>query len=270
MMAIISLLLKILIFLILTAVVLLFLFQSKLLFHPVKLQKDFVFKFSSSFEEKFYPYNKNVLHGLLFKSVQPKARMIFFHGNAGALDSWGQVGVNLSTKLNADVLVLDYPGFGKSDGEIPTSERELFESAEAAFDDFAATTDKSLPMIVYGRSLGSAVASYLATKKNVQALILETPYTSMKAMAGHIFPLIPSLLVRYDLDNEKNIHGLNIPILIIHGTADRVVPYSQGKQLAAAKSNVDFVTIEGGDHNDLDGYQLYWESINKFVAKISL
>lgn len=269
-MTMLSISLRILIALILLILVLVYFFQSKLLFFPQKLQKDFSFKFSLPHEEKFISYNNEIVHGLLFRAKNAKARMIYFHGNRGALDTWGQVGVDLSNTLQSDILILDYPGYGKSTGGLPLSEKPLYESAEAAFDEFIATTDKTLPIIVYGRSLGSAVASHLAAKKTVQALILETPYTSMKAMANHVFPYLPSFLVRYDLDNTKNTQELNIPILIMHGTQDAVIPFTQGNTLAKQKSNTEFIAIEGGGHNTLANYSTYWNEVEKFVAKISL
>lgn len=256
--------------LILVILALIYFYQSKLLFFPTKLQKDFTFKFSFPHEEKFISYNNGIVHGVMFKVKNPRARIIYFHGNRGSLHTWGQVGADLCDKLNSDVLALDYPGYGKSTGGLPVSEKALYESADAAFDEFVATTDKTLPIIVYGRSLGSAVASYLAAKKTVQALILETPYTSMKAMASHVFPYLPSFLGRYDLDNVKNIKELNIPILIMHGTQDAVVPFTQGNALARQKSNAEFVSIEGGGHNDLSTFPLYWNALEKFVARISL
>ncbi|AZZ35437.1 alpha/beta hydrolase [Bdellovibrio sp. qaytius] len=269
-MTILSVAIRVLVFLIVAGAALLYYFQSKLLFYPAKLEKNFAFSFSLPHEEKFISYNKETLHGLLFKANKPKARMMYFHGNRGALDKWGQVGADLSEKLNCDIFILDHPGFGKSTGSLPTSEKELYESADAAFAEFIASTDKTLPIILYGRSLGSALASYLASKNKVQALILETPYLSIKAMAKVLFPFVPSFFVHYDLDNAKNIQGLNIPILILHGTGDTVVPYIQGKELAALNSNAEFITIDDGNHNTLANYPLYWNAVENFVAKISL
>ncbi len=265
-----SISLRILVVLILVILTLVYFFQSKLLFFPAKLEKDFSFKFSLPHEEKFISYNSEIVHGVMFKAKNPRARIIYFHGNRGSLQTWGQVGADLSDKLNCDILSLDYPGYGKSTGRLPLSEKALYESTEAAFDEFIAITDKALPIVVYGRSLGSAVASHLAATKTVQALILETAYTSMKAMASYVFPYLPSFLVRYDLDNVKNIQGLSIPILIMHGTHDAVVPFNQGNTLAKQKSNAEFISIEGGSHNDLASYPLYWNAVEKFVAKISL
>ena len=245
----------------------LYFFQSKLLFFPVHLEKNHVFKFDMPFEEKFISYgDQEIIHGVLFKPSHPVGRILYFHGNGGALDSWGYAGAELAQKLNCEVLILDFPGYGKSTGDLPTSEKALYESGEAALKELVSSTDSALPIILYGRSLGSAVASYLASKSNVQGLILETPYLSIKAMAAVMFPIVPSFLVRYDLDNQKNILNLTMPVLIIHGTADSVIPYSQAKRLANESSKANFMTIEGGGHNDLSNFPQYWEGVQKFAG----
>ena len=242
------------------------LLQVKILFHPTFLEKNYIFKFDVPFEEKFIAYGKQEnIHGLLFKPIQPIARILYFHGNGGALDSWGYAAAELAQKLNCEVLILDYPGYGKSSGGLPTSEKALYESAEAALQELTASNKDSLPIILYGRSLGSAVASYLAAHSSAKLLILETPYLSIKAMAAVIVPFAPSFLVRYDLDNQKNIKNLNIPTLILHGTADTVIPFSQAKQLSEESPAAKFVTVEGGDHNNLSDFPQYWEAVTNFV-----
>ena len=245
-------------------------FQSKLLFFPTRLEENFLFEFNVQFEEKFISYgDKEVIHGLLFKPDQPVGRILYFHGNGGALDSWGYAGAEIAKKLKCDVLILDYPGYGKSSGSLPKNEKALYESAEAGLKELISGSDSTLPIILYGRSLGSGVASHLATTNAVQALILETPYESIKEMAAVMVPFAPSFLVRYDLDNAKNIKELSVPILIIHGTADSVIPYSQAQRLNRENPKADFVTIEGGGHNDLSNFSQYWAVVESFVNRLS-
>lgn len=250
----------------------LYIFQAKLIFFPVVLDKNYVFKFDTAFEEKFIYYgdpgDKQFIHGLLFKPKQPIGRILYFHGNGSALDSWGPTAEELAQKLKCEILILDYPGFGKSSGSLATSEKALFESAEAALKEFISVTDASLPLILYGRSLGTGVASYLASKYAVQALVLETPYVSVKAMATERYTIAPAFLVRYDLDNQKNIKDLTVPVLMIHGTEDSVIPYSQSQILHHNYPKIEFVTIEGGDHNNLYEYPQYWEAVENFTKRI--
>jgi uncharacterized protein len=248
----------------------LFVFQSKLLFYPTVIDKKYIFKFDIPFEEKFIKYGDGKeIHGLLFKPTQPVARILYFHGNGGALDSWGYLGAELSKQLNSEVLIVDYPGFGKSSSGLASSEVELYESAEAAIKILQSNVDAPLPIILYGRSLGSGIASYLSNKIAVQALILETPYLSLKAMAEVVFPLVPTFLVRYDLDNQKNIKKLKIPILIIHGTADTLIPFSHAQQLANESKQSSFIIIDGGGHNNLPDYPQYWVALKKFTEPLT-
>lgn len=267
-MNVVSVLLKVFFFVVFAIFSLIYFFQSKLIFHPTQLSADFVFKFSSPFEEKIISFEGEILHGLIFRAKNPKTRILYFHGNGGALDSWGEVGAELSEKLNSDIFLIDYPGYGKSSGQLPASEKELFRSAEAAFNEFIRSTQDTLPIIIYGRSLGTGVASYISAQHSVQGLILESPYISIKSMAAHMLPFVPSTLVRYNLDNAQNIQNLKIPILIFHGNLDGTIPFAQGKQLALDKPDADFIPISEGHHNNLSDFRSYWAALENFMAKV--
>ena len=258
------------------SVVLLFLviyfFQKYLIFFPDKLPNDYVFNFKNLAEEKFVTYSENKkIHGLLFKVKYPKSRIIYFHGNGGSLDSWGEVADTLSERLRSEVLILDYPGYGKSDGQLASNQKELLESATAAYNEFIKISDSKLPLVIYGRSLGTGVASYLAINSNAELLVLETPYSSIRAMAKKRFPILPSFLLRYDFDNEKNLKDIKIPVVIFHGTADSVVPFEQGHSLASVmNSKSKFVTISGGEHNNLSDFPDYWQALEFAFSNLNL
>lgn len=249
----------------------LYFFQYKLLFYPTELAPDYIFKFKYDvpFEEKTISYgDKESIHALLFQPANPVGRIMYFHGNGGALDSWGYVGEELAIKYNSDVLILDYPGYGKSTAGVATSDEAIFNSADAAFEIFKSSTEAKLPIVLIGRSLGSGVASYLAAKNNVQGLILETPYISIKKMARIYVPIVPEFIVKYELDNLKALQNLQIPVLMIHGTQDEVIPYNQAAILHKKYPKVNFVTVENGDHNNLSGYPVYWEAMDRFFALV--
>ncbi|MFZ3229943.1 MAG: alpha/beta fold hydrolase [Pseudobdellovibrio sp.] len=267
-----SILIKVLVFffaIIFIGLVALFFNQAKLVFYPVHVDSKYVFNFKLSFEEKYISYGSGkIIHGLLFKPENPIGRILYFHGNAGALDSWGYAAEEIAIRLNCQILIIDYPGFGKSTGGLASSEVALFDSAEAAFKVFEESTNSKLPLIVYGRSLGSGIASHLAAKNKIQALILETPYISIKAMAKVIFPLLPSFFVRYNLNNQENINKLSIPILILHGTADALIPFLQSAILSKENANIRLVAIAEGTHNNLSNFQIYWDSIQNFIQQL--
>lgn len=260
---------KVLIVVVLTAAAAVYFFQHRLVFYPAHLEKNHKFNFSVPFEEKFINYdNGKTVHGILFQPEKPKLRILYFHGNAGAVDSWGELGEELAQKLNAEVLMMDYPGYGKSDRNLAFSEKGLYDSGQAALEEINKTKNAALPLIVYGRSLGTGVASYLAATNKMSGLILETPYLSTKAMGEAMFPWVPFFMLRYHMDNTENLKRVKVPVLILHGTEDFVVPYSHGKKLAELNPKVNFVTIQNGGHNDLPAFPEYWKSVQVFISSL--
>ncbi len=148
------------------------------------------------------------------------------------------------------VLVVDYPGYGASGGR--ATEAGLYAAADAAYASLLARPGVDAKRIyVYGRSLGSAVATDLAARRTVAGLILESPFTSAAAMARHAYYAVPRFVVKLSLDNLANIRRVHCPLLLFHGTADRLVPSAMGMQVAAAAAGpVEIVLIHGAGHND--------------------
>ena len=168
----------------------------------------------------------------------------------------------------AALLVVDYPGYGGSEGR--ASEPAVYEAADAAFAALAGRPEIQ-GVYVYGRSLGSAVAVHTAASHPVAGLILESPFTSAAAMARLHYGLVPRVLLRLKFDNALTIRRVRCPVLIFHGTHDRLVPFAMGQTVAAAATGpVDFVTIPGAGHNDTydvgaDGYR---DRLARFVVGV--
>lgn len=260
-------------------------FQPHLMFHPVAIPQDYKFNFDLPFEEKFISYGEDSssksekqIHALLFSIPSPKCRLLYFHGNGSSLDTWGLVGEELAQKLKCQVLIIDYPGFGKSSQSVPSSEKELFQSSRAALDFFIKetqnTSTEKLPLVLYGRSLGTGMVTWLALEPSVRAIILEAPYLSIKAMAGLMVPIVPSFMVRYDIDNKKNLQALKEsetsekPILLFHGTQDQLIPIAHAEELMTVVPQAQLVSIEGGDHNNLPIYPQYWAELLRFMSSL--
>jgi fermentation-respiration switch protein FrsA (DUF1100 family) len=167
------------------------------------------------------------------------------------------------------VLVLDYPGYGGSGGR--ATEGALYAAAAAAYAALTARPDVDPQRIyVYGRSLGSAVATYTAAHHPVAGLILESPFTNAAAMAKYHYRLLPRFLLRLSLDNVANIRRVRCPILVFHGDADRLVPTAMGMAVAAAAAGpVEVVLIHGSGHNDTYdvGGKAYRDKVWTFVAR---
>ena len=148
------------------------------------------------------------------------------------------------------VLVVDYPGYGGSGGN--ATEAGLYRAADAAYAMLVGRPGIDPRRIyVYGRSLGSAVATYTAERYPVAGLVLESPFTSARAMARHLYAMLPRFTLTLHLDNIANVKRIHCPTLVFHGDADRLVPTAMGLAVAAAAAGpVEVVLIHGAGHND--------------------
>jgi len=167
------------------------------------------------------------------------------------------------------VQVLDYPGYGGSGGR--ATEAALYAAADAAYSALAARPGvDSHRIYVYGRSLGSAVATYTAAHHPVAGLILESPFTNAAAMAKYHYGLLPRFLLHLSLDNVANVRRVLCPILLFHGDADRLVPTAMGMRVAAAAAGpVEVVLIHGSGHNDTYdiGGRSYRDKVWEFIGR---
>lgn len=239
----------------------LYFFQEKLLFLPTVLKQDYQYQFDYPFEELFLKPEENVtINALHFKVENPKGVILYFHGNAGDLSRWGKI-AEYFVENNYDVLVMDYRTYGKSLGAL--SEVALYNDAQYCYD-YLLKQYSEKEITLYGRSLGTGIASYLASKNKPKLLILETPYHSILDVAEYRFPMLPvKKLLKYKFPNYKHLSKSNCSITIIHGTEDSVVPYSSGKKLSELKINeLNFITVEGGNHNNLIDFEDYHKAIN--------
>ena len=153
--------------------------------------------------------------------------------------------------LGYDVALLDYRGYGKSSGE--RTEPNLYADAQSVYDHFKTTISEE-KLIIFGRSLGTAMAIHLAANNDPSKLILVTPFYSLQALAQKIAPIYPTrLLLRFPFKSYKFIQNVKCPIYFFQGTADDVVPYEESKKLfnLVEGSRGTFYTIEGGEHNNL-------------------
>jgi len=244
--------------------VLLYLFQERMIFFPQKLSPDYNFDFSKPHREVNITSGGANIHGLHFQAENNKGVILYFHGNAGSLAGWGFVGEEL-VELNYDVLMIDYRSYGKSMGKI--SEKALLQDGIAVYEYLRKSYSKD-EIVIFGRSLGSGVATYLASKKPAKLLILESPFYSFTDLARHHYPLFPpDILLRYHFKNHKWINSVECPVYIVHGTDDNVVPFSSGRKLYESVSHgqIEFIKIENGGHNDLNSFQEYWHHLNNIL-----
>lgn len=188
--------------------------QEKIIFPATRLSKDHDFIDVPYLSEKSIAVNGAVLNALHYEQPEARGLIFFLHGNAGNLDTWVP-DVDFYRQENYDLFMLDYRGYGKSSGKIE-NQPQLEADVRSAWDYVADKyTSRDLPVVIYGRSLGTYLATRLALEVDYDLLVLVSPYTSMKAMVKLKFPLFPGQLVRYPLATDEIISQIESPILKI-------------------------------------------------------
>ncbi len=232
----------------------LYFFQDKLIFQAVKLGRDHTFSFGQPYEEHFIATQEgNEINALWFKPADPKGLVIYFHGNADNLQRWGQYAVDI-TNLKYEVLMIDYRGYGKSNGE--PSEKMLYEDAALVWDWAKGRTDHK-KIVIYGRSLGSAVATHLAADVQPSLLLLETPFDELKGgtWLRYLLSVVP---LRSRFPTKDYLGKVAGKVVIFHGTDDWVVNLKSAERLKPLLKETDeFVIIPEGRHRNLRDFDLY-------------
>jgi pimeloyl-ACP methyl ester carboxylesterase len=227
--------------------------QESLLFYPEKLPAGYRFQFAGEYHEHpiAAPYGTR-LSGLLVKAPAPKGLVFFLHGNGGSLAGWGAVAATY-TRLGYDVFLLDYRGYGKSQGHI-SSQAQLLADVEAAYNQLK--TEYAEPTIVVaGYSVGTGPAAWLAGRHHPRLLLLHAPYYSLADMAAHtirLWPVLPGWLLRYPLATNEYVQQVRAPVVLFHGDRDAVIPHQSSVRLRVLlKPGDQLITIRGGGHNGL-------------------
>ncbi len=250
----------------------LFLLQSCLIYHPDTPTRAIVATPDSiglDFESVKIPTEDDVtLDAWFVPAKNARGVLLFFHGNAGNI-SHRLESIRLFNRMRLSTLILDYRGYGQSEGE--PSEEGTYRDAEAAWRYLTGRRGISPKRIViFGRSLGGAVAAHAAKGREAGALILESAFTSVPDMAAQIYWFLPvRWLTRFDYDTESALASVSVPVLIIHSPEDQIVPYSHGRALfAAAREPKQFLEINGG-HNTgfLQSEQKYLQGIDAFLTE---
>jgi len=234
-------------------------FQKRIIFHPTRLSSNFIFKFdnvSSPCQELWVEsHDGERLNALLFKADAPKGLVMLFHGNAGSLESWGMMAERF-VDFGYHCLIWDYREFGKTRGNLTYP--NMLKDAEAIYQ-YGKNEFPELPVIPYGVSLGTALATHVGQTYQPDKLVLETPFLTMKQLAKTHFPGLPyDMLLKFRFDNHQALKRFNGQVFIVHGTADRIIPYSHATQLKDSfPEKIHLTTVNGGRHNELEYYEAY-------------
>jgi alpha-beta hydrolase superfamily lysophospholipase len=243
---------------------LLFFNQESLIFFPNKLDKHFQFSFDGKFEEIGIKTPDNqVLNGILFKADNTKGVILYLHGNAGALDSWGEI-AKTYTDLNYDVFMFDYRGYGKSSGQI-NSQDQFLSDAQLAYNEVKKRYPEN-KIVVLGYSVGTGAAAYIASTNHPRLLILQAPYYSLTDMMKHDYPAIPTFILKYKFETDKYLSNCKMPVVIFHGDADEVIYYQSSIKLRALLKPKDtLITLNGQRHNGITDNPEYLAAITKLL-----
>ncbi|RJP29154.1 MAG: alpha/beta hydrolase [Candidatus Omnitrophota bacterium] len=243
--------------------------EYKGIFYP---SKDILAYPSSSgipFEDIMITTEDNLkINGWFLQNPKAKYTLLFLHGNAGNIgDRIDKIGMLYELGLN--ILIIDYRGFGKSEGK--PSESGLYKDASASYHFLVNKRNIAADeVILYGESLGTAVAVDLASKNKVKALILEGAFSSGKDMAKEIYPFLPRIIFSNSYNSLAKVRGAKMPKLFIHSREDEIVPYRLAQKLYGVSSFPKKIVSINGPHNEsfLISFPEYKKAIKEFIDKL--
>ena len=249
-------------------IVFLYFYQRNLLYHPnennysddnltVKVEKV-----------KILTSDKLKLNGWFYKkNLRDLKTIIYFHGNAGTLDNRIHK-LNHFDDMNVNFLIIAWRGFSGNKGR-PT-EDGLYIDGKSAVNWVVKQGVKEENIVLYGESLGTGVAIEIAQNKNFAGVILETPFTSMVDAAKKFYPYIPvSLLLKDRYENEKKVININIPIMIMHGEQDTIVPFTMGKKIFKIANDPKYSYFTKYDNHMMEYDDQLINSLKNFLKSLN-
>jgi fermentation-respiration switch protein FrsA (DUF1100 family) len=262
-------LLRILVLLALASAVML-LFERHLIYFPQRAHDVTPRALGMAHEELALVAEDGVrIHGWFLPAKGSRLTLLVCHGNAGNVSHRLDRALLAQSHLGTDVLLFDYRGYGRSEGR--PDEHGTYRDARAAWQWLVAKGQAPERIVIFGESLGSGVALQLALEQpRARALVLESAFASVPAMARAVYPFLPLWpFVRTRYDNLAKVGGLRLPLLMLHGERDDLVPFAQGRRVFdAAPEPKRFHAIPGASHNDtyVVGGEAYWQALREFLA----
>lgn len=208
------------------------------------------------------------LHGWYLPTPEARGTLLFFHGNAGnishRLDS-----LSLFAGLRLNVLIIDYRGYGQSSGQ--ADEQGAYRDAQAAWAWLMAQGQAPDRVLIFGRSLGGAIATDLATRVAAAGLIVESSFTSVPDRAAELYPFAPvRWLARIQFDSLHKIKSLAMPLLVVHSREDELIPFAHGQRLFDAAPSPKTLLLIAGSHNEgfRQSLALYRAGLERFIRSL--
>jgi pimeloyl-ACP methyl ester carboxylesterase len=201
------------------------------------------------------------LHGWLFRADATAPTLIWYHGNAGNLTDRAEMAVHLARR-GINVFLFDYRGYGKSEGR--PSEKKLLLDALAAYDHIGGEN-----VVLYGESVGGPYAAWAAKHRRPRAVIIENSFPSLRALGNHLYAPLPlGWTAPFALDTTRWLNDAGVPVLVMHGRADRVIPYEFGEQLhRELRVPKELMTCETAGHCEIPFVESarYYDTVTRFV-----
>jgi len=245
-----------------------YLTQERTIFRAQPLPHNFTFSFDTPFEEIFiHRADGGVVNALHFKAKDPKGLVIYYHGRGKNLATlWGKRAPTF-LEPGFDVVMMDYRGVGKSRGV--RNQTTLLGDAEALYL-YMKDKTPNLPIVLYGCSFGTGVASYIASKHPTDLLLLESPYYSLVDLATHIKPYLPKsvlkVMSRYPMPTCEWIESITCDTRIFHSNEDTIIPYASSlKLIEQAATAPTLYTLTDIGHNNLTDSEKYQEILENIL-----
>ena len=260
--------LQIIIAVYLLVLVFLYFYQRNLLYHPNEnnYSND---QISVSIEKVKIKTSDNIdlLGWYHEKDLKKYKTILYFHGNAGSLENRIHK-LNHFSEMDVNFLIIAWRGFSGNQGK--PSEKGLYEDGRSALNWLIRNGVKNENIVIYGESLGTGVATHLSQNKNFAGVILETPFTSMIDTAKIFYPYIPvSLLLKDKFDNKSKIKNINVPVLIMHGEDDQIVPFFMGKKMYAIANEPKYFYFTKHDNHMMEYDENLVKALNSFLQSLN-
>jgi alpha-beta hydrolase superfamily lysophospholipase len=224
---------------------------------PTRLPADHRFALADV-QERSVPVDGAVLSALHFQQPGAKGLIFFLHGNGGSLQEWFP-STDVYRHARFDVFMIDYRGYGKSTGTIE-SEDQLHADVRAAWN-LVAPDYANRARVIYGRSLGTGLATKLATEVEANLLVLVSPYSSIRDAARDHYPWIPSSILRYPMPTHQWLPHVKMPTLILHGDRDAVIGVEHAVRLLRLARRGELIRIPEASHEDIHLSPRYLETL---------
>jgi len=244
--------------------------QEKIIFFPTTLPSDYTYDFKQEFEEVDVKTIDGVrLNALLFHAdvdktnASPSGVIFYLHGNAGSLKDWGNVS-EVYTKIGYDLFIMDYRGYGKSEGQIK-NEKQFYDDVKLMYARLLSIYEEN-DVVIIGNSIGTGVAARLASENKCKLLVLQAPYYNFASLVQEKLIYIPNFVLNYQFKTNEYLTKCNMPVYLFHGQDDRVIHVENSKRLSAMLNEPDdrVFLLDNQGHNGMNYNMEYLEIIKNY------